>query len=217
MSHPLRNVCGVKERQCSQCERIFQPSSRHRKCPACRDRDTCTCGNGKQAKSATCGRCRSEVGGKNKNWKGGRSRHKAGYVLRHAPDHPRAKANSRYVFEHILVMEEMLGRYLVPGESVHHLNGVKDDNRPDNLELWTRPQPTGIRVSDAVAWARKIYELYVMESPPTMLTNTPEHSWRWRESNPRPSAHCQGFSERSRCENCREGAAQRHGAPSVSS
>ncbi len=57
-------------------------------------------------------------------------------------------------------MEEKIGRFLLAEESVHHLSGVKDDNRPENLELWVRPQPSGIRVSDAVAWAREILARY---------------------------------------------------------
>ena len=73
--------------------------------------------------------------------------------------HPRARGGN-YVFEHILVMEERLGRFLLPDETVHHMNGVKDDNRPANLELWVRPQPSGIRAQDAVAWAREILQRY---------------------------------------------------------
>ena len=76
-----------------------------------------------------------------------------------SPGHPRS-GKGRYVFGHILVMEEILGRHMLPDESVHHRNGVRDDNRPENLELWTRPQPTGIRVTDAIAWAREILARY---------------------------------------------------------
>lgn len=177
-------------RTCAECAREFIPSSRHKRCPRCRAKNSCQCGRPKMVASATCSTCRKSGGGSNANWKGGRTTHKRGYVMVWAPKHPRA-ARGRYVFEHILVMEESIGRCLIEGETVHHRNGVRSDNRIRNLELWTRPQPTGIRVEDAVEWARRIIELYdnreVISSPTTTEANL-GNPWRCWESNPGPSA-----------------------------
>lgn len=75
---------------------------------------------------------RERSGKKHWQWKGGRMKDKDGYILILKKKHPLAN-NFGYVREHRLVVEKKLGRYLNPSESVHHLNGIKDDNRLENL------------------------------------------------------------------------------------
>jgi hypothetical protein len=76
-----------------------------------------------------------------------------------SPTHPNAHKTG-YIPEHIFVMSGMIGRALLPGENVHHVNGVRDDNRPQNLELWVTSQCRGARAEDLVVWAREVLARY---------------------------------------------------------
>lgn len=92
------------------------------------------------------------------NWKGGRTQDRYGYIWQQAPGHPNRSPNG-YVREHRLVAEEALRQndpdseflidgFLAPGTDVHHINGVKDDNRAENLEVMWKGDHTRLHIAD---------------------------------------------------------------------
>lgn len=89
---------------------------------------------------------------KSSRWRGGRITDAAGYVRVYV-DRDLEQKRTRYALEHRVVMEAILGRPLGLDERVHHKNGRRNDNRPENLELWRLVgpgQPAGVRTSDQI-------------------------------------------------------------------
>lgn len=82
-----------------------------------------------------------------------------GYVRCSSPGHPNAQPSGQ-IMEHRLVMSQTLGRALLPGETVHHRNGDRQDNRPENLELKASNHGVGGSVDDLCAWAEEVLRRY---------------------------------------------------------
>lgn len=127
----------------------------------------CSCGNTRTVQGGhlrdkhvqSCGclhkeNCRNAVGQHARNWKGGRHIDGDGYVR--VTIAPRTRKP-----EHILIVETRLGRRLLSDELVHHKNGIRSDNRDDNLELRVKAKhPMGATVSDLLAWADELIVRY---------------------------------------------------------
>lgn len=126
----------------------------------------CTCGTLRNVTtkdllrktSQSCGCLRRELltlhrsGPNNPNWKGGKWHTKNGYV--------HVMHNGKQQHEHRIIMKNHLGRDLEPKETVHHKNGIPNDNRLDNLELWSSSHPSGQRVADKLQWCLQFIKKY---------------------------------------------------------
>jgi predicted nucleic acid-binding Zn ribbon protein len=142
----------IPNKKCKTCQKEISGSQRRTYCSRpCmaqglrRSRPCARCGKAtKQARNRYCSkRCAGIVAGKQKKRRAyeGRTRaEKGGYVQEYR--------DGKWQLQHRLVMTDVLGRPLRRKENVHHVNGKRGDNRPENLELWKRRQPAGIRAAD---------------------------------------------------------------------
>lgn len=147
--------CRYGTATCEQCDKVFARRATGGAKDA-KDNRFCSrdCRWASVRARANYGRYRNSEGYVQIEVEGHRDVRPQGYV-RVNPGRKRTRT-----FEHRLVMEQMLGRTLLPDENVHHKNGVKDDNRPENLELWVQKQPKGQRPEDLIPWAVEILSRY---------------------------------------------------------
>ena len=137
---------------CETCKKAYHPWRKDRPSRYCSS--ACMPGVKRQIPDQACANCGNMF--RPTNWtrsycsrhcyktaKRGRVKAPGGYIAVYQPDHPNAWHNGN-IFEHRLVMEEALGRLLESHETVHHINGNKEDNRLENLQLRTGNHGKGI-------------------------------------------------------------------------
>ena len=149
----------------------------------------CECGNAAAVTTGhitsghtkSCGCLMSELSRKNayKNLAGKRKvsvngslpdrMQKDGYIRAHDREHHRA-TKCGFVLAHIPVMEKKIGRKLKDMENVHHIDGDRGNNNPDNLELWVRSQPMGQRVSDRLKLSVEMISEYIDTNIPIVVS-----------------------------------------------
>lgn len=124
-----------KHFNCQSCgKQLYVILSRFRKGHFCSKKCHAKFQIGKHASPETILKRKQWRLNKSPSWKGGRTKTPEGYILLKMPTHPFAKPTG-YIYEHRFVMEKRLGRYLKNEEHIHHVNGVKNDNRIDNLVI----------------------------------------------------------------------------------
>lgn len=101
-------------------------------CKNCREESFAKDGDIRRGNGKFCSlTCKSQLE-YSPRWKGGQIKNWAGYILVRSPNHPHADKRG-YVFQHRLIVEKQIGRYLKPKEVTHHINKTGDDNRLPNL------------------------------------------------------------------------------------
>ena len=85
---------------------------------------------------------------------------KVGDVRMYEDGYIREKTESGWKSQHRIIMEKQIGRPLLKEENVHHINGIRNDNRIENLELWSTSQAIGQRVIDKIKWAENLLQIY---------------------------------------------------------